>query len=219
MGTIVPPVPASVDGPRRSFRDHWRSEVLRTGRVGDATKVLLLTMHDDMDPQGYVSVPRPVLAERLGRSERRVTERLTEAVGARLLDHVRRGQKGVTPVYRAMLPQSFSGTDCSPLSRIQRDGSEPAERAEVSPDRPAETPFSGTPGGPTSSKAHPRSKPHAQIEPGQFTSLDDQRTEDVDPTPRRTAARPLTLVPPVLCRHDDPHPELCQLCRRERKSA
>lgn len=149
-----------------ALRDRWVAAVLKTTLVGDATKVLLVAMSLDMDHKGYVSVLRPVLAERIGRSERRVTERLSDAVEAKLLDHVRRGQKGVTPVYRAMLPHSLSETVYSPLN-TQRDGSQPAE---MSPDRPAESRFSGTPGGPTSSRAAGDTLPLRRQERAAFTS-------------------------------------------------
>lgn len=86
-----------------AFVARWRREVFRSPAIGDGTRVLLLHMADHMDARGYVSIPRAQLAAAIARNERRVAERLQEAVAARLLDTVQRGRPGTTAVYVALL--------------------------------------------------------------------------------------------------------------------
>ncbi len=169
--------------PRRNLRSRWEEQVWTTPDLNDSTRVLLLILLRHMDAQGYVSVARPALAAELNRSERRVSERLTEAVSKNYLGHVRRGQKGVTPVYRAMLPDALSETEDSPL-KVQRDANPLAEMVGGFP--PADEVFSGTPVGPTSSKGDHQSKPHPQRQPLRSTSERPsssihEKTLDVEP--------------------------------------
>jgi hypothetical protein len=102
----------------------WRDAVFKSTRVSDHTKVLLLLLADYMGPDLKVCVPRSTLAKRLGKSERRISERLREATARdqppgqrshRLLDPVVRGQKHVTAVYQGLLPDALSGTSTSTL--------------------------------------------------------------------------------------------------------
>lgn len=151
---------------RGTLRDRWRREVYKTSRVGDACKLLLIAMADDMRDDGYVTVPREELALRLGRADRRISERLAEAVDARLLDRVQRGQKGRTATYRALLPDTVRVTAVStlnlPAGPLQGDGSEhPEHTANPHP----EGPFRVTPGGPASSKHTGTAAGRAACEP------------------------------------------------------
>ena len=89
---------------RNGLRDRWRPIVLRTDAIHDACRVLLLVLHDRMTPAGYVSVPRPELADILDVHEQRITERVAEAVAAGLLQKVGGGYRGVTAQYVAVIP-------------------------------------------------------------------------------------------------------------------
>lgn len=87
-----------------SFRSRWVAEVFRTSRVPDSVKLTLVALAAQMRDNGYVSYPRSRLAEDLGRSPRRITERLQAAREAGLLARVSAGFKGHTAEYRACLP-------------------------------------------------------------------------------------------------------------------
>lgn len=97
-------VAVSYRNPRHGHRDKWRVEILRTSRVPDSVRVVLLVMHDYMTDAGYVSVPRSKLAEILNRSPRRVTERIKTAIDAGLLAVVQSGRPGQTARYMAVMP-------------------------------------------------------------------------------------------------------------------
>ena len=90
--------------------------MFRSPCISDAVRVLLLALADDMTESGRVSVPRAKLMTKINRSERRVGDRLTAAVGAGLLDRVAAGRKGHTAVYAATLPGRDSGTIHSALT-------------------------------------------------------------------------------------------------------
>lgn len=160
--------------PRRSLRDRWRSEVVRSPHITDSTRVLLMLLAEDMREDGYVSVPRQRLAQQLDRTERKVSQRLADAVEARLLDRVVRGQKGRTAVYRALL--RVPGT--STLRDGQGDGS---QHPEVSENRHPESGFRVSPGGPTSSKAHHENSPtHSRGGAGSTSELPSQKRKSED---------------------------------------
>lgn len=137
---------------RKSTIDDWRKAVYEAEHITDATRVLLLLLADYMGPDLKVSVARPTLAKRLKRSERRIADRLREAVGEaphqtdedrcrRLLDRVARGQKHVQAVYQGLMPDAVSVTPVRPAeNRAQQDTQEHAENAEI---RPAENGDSG----------------------------------------------------------------------------
>ncbi len=65
--------------------------------------MLLLAMADDMTEAGQVRMSRSVYAARLGRTERRISDRLEQAVKAGLLDRVEKGAPGRYPLYAALL--------------------------------------------------------------------------------------------------------------------
>ncbi len=94
---------------RTDLRERWRVEVWRSPAVTDSVRVLLVLLAEHMCADGYVSVPRKALAERLGRTPRRITERLELAVSAGLLTRVESGKPGRTATYRALMPEVRTG--------------------------------------------------------------------------------------------------------------
>jgi hypothetical protein len=125
---------------RRTLND-WKREVYRSRKIGDPVRVLLLCMADHMRADRTISVPRATLAKAIGKSERRVSERVSAAHKAGLLSTVSAGYRGHTAVYQGLFPDHKSGTSTSPLSGAET--------------RPLSTLESGTPGGPTISKTQP----------------------------------------------------------------
>ncbi len=182
---------------RGTLRDRWRREVLRTSAVTDSCKLLLVVMADEMNADGYISITRPELCRRLDRSDRRIAERIQQAVEARLLDRVQRGQKGRTAVYRAMLPDTFSTTDRSTLMgqrrAVQHDGSQHAdqvrqavqhdgsERAEPGGPQHPENGFSKTPGGRASSNHPLNGTGLAAVPAARADKRDDEERTQVSP--------------------------------------
>ena len=122
---------------KRRTIDDWRREVFRSTVLSDRTKVLLLYLAEHMREDRKVSVPREQIAKALGKSERRITERVTEAHDCGWLDTVVRGQKGITAVYQGLFPNDFSGTDVRPLNRNENKFSgtrtSPLKDAETRP--------------------------------------------------------------------------------------
>ncbi len=167
---------------RGTLRDRWRREVLRTSAVTDSCKLLLVVIADEMNADGYISITRPELCRRLDRSDRRIAERIQQAVEARLLDRVQRGQKGRTAVYRAMLPDTFSTTDRSTLMgqrrAVQHDGS---ERAEPGGPQHPEDGFSKTPGGRASSNHQLNGTGLAAVPAARADKRDDEERTQVSP--------------------------------------
>ena len=118
-----------------TYRERWRREVFRTALITDSVRVALLALADDMDDDGMVSVDRVELADRLARSDRRIGERFTSAIGAGFLERVSRGQRNGKGKYRAALPGAPSsgrtgvpkkpgvfGTDGGPEENSLQDG-------------------------------------------------------------------------------------------------
>jgi hypothetical protein len=96
---------------RRTLRDAWLVDVRCSSEIGDACRVLLLTMAaEGMTERGYVSIPRTKLADLLGRHPQRVTERIGEAIKAGYLVRLkaghrgRNGEDGMTSTYAASFP-------------------------------------------------------------------------------------------------------------------
>ena len=179
VADILTPPPDNNRQTRRSLRDRWRTEVIRSPHINDGTRVLLLVLADQMREDGYVTVPREKLAQQLDRHERKISARLAEAVEARLLDRVVRGQKGRTAVYRALL--RVPGT--STLNGSQGAGNyHPEKSGNRHPDGTLRVP----PGGPASTKATTASTWRRTQEPGECTSelpSLKERSAEVDPTP------------------------------------
>lgn len=125
---------------RRTAED-WRRAVFASGVLSDRTKVLLLLMADHMGTHRKVSVPRSTLAAKLGKTERRITERITEAHRAGFLSTISAGYVGHTAVYEGTFPDAESGRDVRPLSRAESGTStSPLSSAET---RPLSTPERG----------------------------------------------------------------------------
>lgn len=87
-----------------TFRERWVDEVFRTPHVTDSVRVALLALAGDMDDEGAVTARRDRLAERLGRSDRRVGDRLKAGIDSGYLERVARGQKNGDGKYRATIP-------------------------------------------------------------------------------------------------------------------
>ncbi len=119
--------------------------------IKDNTRVLLLLLADHMKADRTVSVPQEKLADHIGRSKRRVTERVTAAHKAGFLSTIAGGYVGHTAVYQGLFPNSQSGTDARPLSAQEsRTILSPLLGAET---RPLPKPESRTDVGPTSTRA------------------------------------------------------------------
>ncbi len=127
-----------------SRRERWRAEVFRSKRITDSTRVLLLAMADHMRADGYVSVPRGELVGILDRDAKRITERITLAIAADLLDRVASGSPGRTAEYVAVLPQG------APV-RTKRKGADTRTQYGA-PVRTLSAPDKGAPGGAANSK-------------------------------------------------------------------
>ncbi|MCU1613517.1 MAG: hypothetical protein JWO98_1057 [Frankiales bacterium] len=116
---------------RRTVREAWLSEILRSPLIGDACRVLLLHMATvstvstrgghPMTDTGRIKVAREELAEALGVKPNRITNRITEATRAGLLRKVGGGHNGQTAIYAAQVQGPGKGvgrtdTYCSPKS-------------------------------------------------------------------------------------------------------
>lgn len=88
---------------RDGLRDRWIAEVYRADYIGDACRVLMLALAMMMTDRGHVTIQRHVLADTLGKHERRISERLSEACAAGLLDRSG-GYRGRTTEYTAYMP-------------------------------------------------------------------------------------------------------------------
>lgn len=128
------------DYTRGTFRDAWRREVLRSGRISDSVRVLLLVLADNIRGKDRISLPRNQLAEILGRSPQRITERIQLACEAGFLDRVESGKPGRTAVYQALIPKPEG-----PRVRISRKG--PDSRYQRGPDVRTSKPWSKGPDG------------------------------------------------------------------------
>ncbi len=102
---------------RAGLRERWTAEVLRSDRIGDSCRVLLLALAAHMTEAGSVSIPRDQMAAKLDRHPSRITERLTEAKRAGLLDQTGPGYRGRTATYVAVLPEPMVTGERSPLDR------------------------------------------------------------------------------------------------------
>jgi hypothetical protein len=89
----------------RDRRPRFRAAVY-AGRSGmtDGCRVLLLRLADDMDADGYVSIPRTKLAAQLGVAPARISERVKLARSLGFLDIAEPPRPRVTAVYQATIP-------------------------------------------------------------------------------------------------------------------
>ncbi len=93
-----------------TVRGRWLRYVYATARVPDSVRVLLLVMAEHMDEDGRVEIGRNDLATWLARSPQRISTRLSDATEARLLNQVRRGNRGAKSVFQALIPEGESVT-------------------------------------------------------------------------------------------------------------
>lgn len=131
---------------RRRNPDDWRREVLRSYKINDSVRVLLLYLADHMRQDRTVSVKRDTIAKALGRTERRVSARIAEAHKAGFLSTVAPGYRGHVAVYQGLFPDAESGTATSTLSGPRSVPLSPHER--------------GTHGEPTTTTADPSVSPY-----------------------------------------------------------
>jgi len=110
----------------------WHKEVSRTPLLQPATKVLLLDLYiDGMCQAGTVSVPRAVMAERMGVSVRQIDRRITDAITVGFLELLTAGRKNTTAVYMSSTPNGAAAR----RPRRARSGREPWRQDDVSATR------------------------------------------------------------------------------------
>jgi hypothetical protein len=190
--------------PRRRARQSvsdWRRAVYASRRLPDSVRVLLLLLADHMGADRRVSIPRTDLAAMLGISERRVTQRVTEAHTHGFLTTIVRGQKGVTAIYQGLFGEAFRGTATSPLKGDAL--------------QPPDGPFSGTPVGPTTTgdsttPAVARTDRHPADQPG--TATTSPRRQRLSPVPSATAGPVPDLSPETVDRSEVTTREAARPC-------
>ena len=188
-------------------RDLWIAEVLRTPRISDAIRVLLLALAFDMDEAGVVELKQKDLAVTLARAERRIRDRISEAEESGFLRQITRGRSGRPSRYQATTPTPLTGppgvrlegrsrpvinrTHGGPLATLQADDPQPV-RDEPQPDPrgsgyPAvSTTPNRTPGGPVDDAPIYKARARARISTGR---------DDTSHLP--DANRPVDTPPPV----------------------
>lgn len=103
---------------RRTVRDRWYAEIVRTRLVtGPCRELLSLVAVMHMDDRGYVKVPRDQIADELGITPHRVTVLIGQATKAGLLVKVAGGYNGQTSKYAA---QAVEGCPESTTFRLGR---------------------------------------------------------------------------------------------------
>jgi hypothetical protein len=106
----------------------WAKEVSRTPLLQTTTKVLLLDLYiDGIDADWKISIPRAVMAERMGVSARQVNTRFADAVRVGFLRQEIHGWKGTTAVYMASTPNGAA----VPRPRRVRSGREPWRESDA----------------------------------------------------------------------------------------
>lgn len=128
--------------------------------ITDSVRVLLLVMARSMTEQGFVSVPRKVLAAALNRDERRITERLETARKIGFLSVVRQGMPGRTAEYAAAFPilteRVRTGAPSAYLERVRTGAPEKGADCSAHSLRtgaPSNAPSHGADGQPTNTRA------------------------------------------------------------------
>jgi hypothetical protein len=121
-----------------------------------------------MTADGYLTVNRAESADRLNRNERTIQRHLQHAIDAKLLDRVRRGQKGVYSRYRAMLPDIQRDIQGDDDSHPDDDG----DSEITTTDRHPETPVRVTEGVPH------LERPSSSGEPSTIGAVDDGEARD-----------------------------------------
>jgi hypothetical protein len=108
---------------RRTVRDRWYAEVIRTRLVSGSCRELLAYLAvKHMSEIGHVKVPRREIAAALGIVEHRVTVRMGEAVKAGLLDRMAGGVNAQTVQYGARFPTSQGVVSRHPQVEVEVSG-------------------------------------------------------------------------------------------------
>jgi hypothetical protein len=108
--------------------EEWRRAVYMSPRVNDATRVLLLYLADHMRADRTVSVPQATIAKGIGKSPRRVAERVKQGLESGLLDRKAPGYRGHTAIYQGLFPNAESMSPTSTLSSAETRTLSPLER-------------------------------------------------------------------------------------------
>ncbi len=107
---------------RRTVRDRWYAEVIRTRLVtGPCRELLSLMAVMHMDDRGQVAVPRDQLADELGISPHRVTVLIGQATKAGLLVKVAGGFNGQTSRYVAQVVEGCPESATFRLGRYRAE--------------------------------------------------------------------------------------------------
>ncbi len=127
---------------RRTVRDRWYAEVVRTRLVtGPCRELLSLMAVMHMEDRGYVKVPRDQLADELGISPHRVTVLIGQATRAGLLVKVAGGHNGQTSKYAAQVIEGCPESATFRLGRyraestLQRHPSDGCKEGDGCPDK------------------------------------------------------------------------------------
>jgi hypothetical protein len=111
---------------RRTVRDRWYAEVIRTRLVtGPCRELLALIAVMHMDDRGYAKVPRDQLADELGISAHRVTVLIGQATKAGLLVKVAGGFNGQTSKYAAQVVEGCPESATFRLGRYRAESTLP----------------------------------------------------------------------------------------------
>ena len=111
---------------RRTVRDRWYAEVIRTRLVtGPCRELLALMAVMHMDDRGHVKVPRDQLADELGISAHRVTVLIGQATKAGLLIKVAGGFNGQTSKYAAQVVEGCPESATFRLGRYRAESTLP----------------------------------------------------------------------------------------------
>lgn len=92
-----------------SLRDQWVREVFRNPGITDATRVMLLSLAQDMDEDGRVEVSRDEIAVRLNRHPRKITDRYNAGQAAGFLAKAGGGNRSGSNVFQATMPGRDKG--------------------------------------------------------------------------------------------------------------
>lgn len=123
-----------------TYRGRWAREVFRTPRVSAEVKVFLLFLERyHMEPNGRVCEPRELLADEIGCHPRKITAKFKSAIDGGLLRLIVRGQKHVTAVYQASIPDPQVADTRPPETGPQVAGPRHPERSQVAADYHPET--------------------------------------------------------------------------------
>lgn len=124
----------------QTYREKWRAAVIKTATLPAPTKLFLSgVLADGMDTSGRVSVPRAVLADRMGCDERTISRHVQRAKDKGWLTVANPGHRGMTAVYRAEFPNGERVTPAVTLSRPRKGDTlyHPFRVTNLSPFTPA----------------------------------------------------------------------------------